>query len=151
MNLKMLLGPIYTPRKARKQVRTIKPLEIQFGMEISKDPMLSSVISINYLLGVSSNSNWGAFFRLGMLVCYLPKIPLTISQKYPSVSPKNTLQEPKNTPQYLPKIPLRNPKIPLTISQKYPSLSPKNTPHYLPKIPINISQKYHSVTSSSSQ
>ena len=84
--------------------------------------------SPTYSLGVSSNSNWGAFFRLGMLVCYLPKIPLSISQKYPSVTQKYPSLSPKNTPHHLPKIPLSDPKIPLTISQKYPSLSPKNTP-----------------------
>ena len=88
-----------------------------------------------------------------MLVCYLPKIPLSISQKYPSVTQKYPSLSPKNTPHYLPKIPLSDPKIPLTISQKYPSLSPKNTPqwpkntpHYLPKIPLSIPQKYPSVT-----
>ena len=64
-----------------------------------------------------------------------------MTQKYPSLSPKNT-------PHYLPKIPLSDPKIPLIIYQKYPSvtqkylsLSPKNTPQY-----TRIPQKYPSVS-----
>ena len=97
-----------------------------------------------YMLGVSSNSNWGAFFRLGMLVRMPPNIPLSISQKYPSVSQKYPSVSPKNTPQYLPKIPLSISQKYPSVSQKYPSVSPKNTPQYLPKIPFSISQEYPS-------
>ena len=74
---------------------------------------------------------------------YLLKIPLSISQKYPSLSTKNTPQyTPKipliicqKYPQYTPKIPLSNPKIHLIIYQKYPSVYHKNTLQYTTQYP----------------